>query len=422
MTRHRALRRGRRHSPKPRGTPIRAKLVGVEGKVFEQIGARLRDARETAGLTEAELEARLGVGPGWVRRFESARPLPDTYGLLAILDATGADLGEILSDLNPEGDGIPLLREFFGEQAGADTLLHFPYGKFDARYRLKKASCQELDSVVAELRNGLAGIATPLDGAEPEGALLEAPEGVAVAQSDAVANAFLKAAYLWPHVNPSDLWYFVVYRAYLDPYNHPAENARLDLGQSWKRTGGWALERVLVRHYEQHLREHDVEIVILPHEEKEPMLRRLGLPNRIEADKLDVALLGGSDRRFFGAVHVKASFAERRTDDVPMSQELVRGGFFSPLWTMDCKATPAAAPVNRGELGKADGNRSAKRKDIEDDGFFSGCFSYNANTQPTATSHQDAHKVHVCDFTDPDDAFARAVIKAWEKFQRSPPA
>jgi len=54
---------------------------------------------------------------------------------------------------------------------------------------------------------------------------------------------------LWPHANPSDIWWFVVSRAYHDPFNHPAHYARLDLGQSWKRTGGWALEEVLVRHY-----------------------------------------------------------------------------------------------------------------------------------------------------------------------------
>jgi hypothetical protein len=49
---------------------------------------------------------------------------------------------------------------------------------------------------------------------------------------------------------------------------------------------------------------------------------------------------------------------------------------------MDCKGTPSNYPQNKGELGVAfiDGSqdkRSAKRKDIEDDGFFSACFSYN---------------------------------------------
>jgi len=144
------------------------------------------------------------------------------------------------------------------------------------------------------------------------------------------------------------------------------------------------------------------------------MLANLRLDDRLEADKLDVALLGGEKRQLFGVVHVKASIAERRTDDVPMSHALVQAGYFSPLWTMDCKATPAALPVNRGELGSDTGPKSAKRKDIEDDGYFSGCFSYNWNTKPTSQDHKGPGFVSVCGFADPNDDFARAAIAAWE--------
>ena len=146
-------------------------------------------------------------------------------------------------------------------------------------------------------------------------------------------------------------------------------------------------------------------------------LAGLGLAERLEADKVDV-LLTGVDGSFLGVVHVKASFAERRTDDVPMSRALVEAGYFSPLWTMDCKAAPSATPRNRGELGKAliagqPDKRSAKRKDIEDDGYFSGCFSYNLNTEPTPIDQATESPIVLCDFNKLDDRFVDAVVSAF---------
>ena len=60
-----------------------------------------------------------------------------------------------------------------------------------------------------------------------------------------------------------------------------------------------------------------------------------------------------------------------------MSTVLANCGYTSPLWTMDCKSMPGEFPINRGELGEVTDRRSAKRKDIEDEGYFTGCFSYN---------------------------------------------
>lgn len=241
--------------------------------------------------------------------------------------------------------------------------------------------------------------------------------------SDSIARAFLKAVETWPHANPSDVWWFVIYRAYCDPFNHPAERAHRDFGQSWKRAAGWALEGVLVRHYGPYLQKHHgINLFIATGERKDLLLHHLEVEDRLEADKVDVFLTGHLDGQevCFGVVHVKASFAERRTDDVPMSRSLVQAGYTSPLWTMDCKSTPSPHPKNRGELGKpkksTEDRRSAKRKDIEEDGYFSACFSYNQNTVPTPSNQPSKARIYVCDFSNSNDAFTRFVAREWQRF------
>jgi hypothetical protein len=239
-----------------------------------------------------------------------------------------------------------------------------------------------------------------------------------------VVDGFLTAARLWPHASPSDLWWFIMSRAFCDPFNHPASNAQGDLSQSWKRTGGWALEEILVQFYGPQLAKQGIRMFIATGPEKEMLVEQLKVDSRLEPDKVDVLLTGiaRGEEQVFGVVHVKASFAERRTDDVPLSQALVAAGYVSPLWTMDCKGTPAARPTNPGELGdplaRGADLRSAKRKDIEDDGFFSACFSYNRNTRPTPTSQKAKARVVVCDFKSPDDAFTAFLVTEWKKRRR----
>ena len=301
---------------------------------------RLRDLRETAGLTEGSLEERLILGPGWVGRFERGEVVPSIDMVLAILHEMNCSFMDLLQEL-PAPEARTVQRVIFAEQSGTSTLVRFNYAKFDAEYVLPDSTVDQFEAVIKTLRDGLSRLSST------ENAQSEA------IKSDAVAQAFLKAVALWPHANPSDLWWFLVYRAYCDPYNHPARFARLDFTQSWKRTGGWALEEILVRHYGLFLRERGVNLFIAYGAAKQRLVRDLSLPERVEADKIDVVLTGDTrgSQRFFGVVHVKASFAERRTDDVPLSRALRDAGFTSALWTMDCKSSPGPRPVNRGELG-----------------------------------------------------------------------
>lgn len=59
---------------------------------LKQLLANLKALREKAGLSEAALEEKLILGPGWVRRFEQGETIPSIDMLLAILHETGANL------------------------------------------------------------------------------------------------------------------------------------------------------------------------------------------------------------------------------------------------------------------------------------------------------------------------------------------
>lgn len=392
----------------------------AKNPVVEQLLTRLRAIREAAGKSCEELDQELIFGPGWIARFESGQTVPSLDVLVVILDALGSSIAELLEGIDVEApvpDATTSIDRFIHAELDDDDLfggllVHFGYADHDAVYRLDGATEEEFEVVVKTLRDGLALlVSTPADEQE-------------AIKTKAVANAYLKAVELWPKANASDLWWFIVYRAYLDSFNHPARYARLDLGQSWKRTGGWALEEVLVRHYREALAARGIRIFIAYGDEKARHLSQLEVADHLVSDKVDVLLVGEveDDLICFGVVHVKSSFAERRTDDVPMSKALVDAGYTSPLWTMDCKSTPSAEPLNRGELGRAysggTDKRSAKRRDIEEDGYFSACFSYNARTVPTPEDQDVSGRIFVCDFTDPaDDAFTTFIREAWERFR-----
>lgn len=385
--------------------------------VFIQIAARLKQFREAARLEPTEVERRLLFGPGWIDRFESGDTIPALDILFALLKTYGKTPAELVGDLTADALPVEIHRAIYATQDGDSLRIHFTYAKHDATYHLPNATVAQFDTVIRVLRDGLARLATPREQGE-----------AAAVQTDSVAKMFLKAVEVWPHANPSDLWWFFVSRAYCDPFNHPAKHARLDLGQSWKRTGGWALEEIMVRHYAPFLKTKGVDLFIATGPEKRDLITKMSGSVRLEADKADVFLAGSvkGTRVPFGVVHVKASFAERRTDDVPMSQALIATGYTSPLWTMDCKGGPSETPDNDGELGVTltagqPDKRSAKRKDIEDDGYFSACFSYNARTAPTPANQKAKARVIVCDFTNPDDAFSRFIVEAWERFRQRPP-
>ena len=354
-------------------------------------GRHVQQFRQALGMTQENLAEASGLDRSYVGGIERGERNPSLtviLNLAAALEIAPARLFE-QNELSVLGS----IGSMMATDTQAGLAIRFKYDRYDAEYLLPEATQDEFNEVINVLKHGLAS------GGKP---------------SHTVVEAFMCAVQVWPHANPSDLWTFVISRAYCDRANHPDANARLNLEQSWKRTSGWALERVLVTHYRKVLMQKGIIIKSGTKNEKSALLGRIGSP-AIIPDKADVLILynSGDAEQLLGVIHVKASIAERRTDDVPMSQALINAGYLSVFWTMDCKSFPSASPVNRGEFGDSEIQQmSEKRRDIEEHGHFSACFSYNQNTIPTPNGSDAVAQIQNCGFREPDDHFSQFLIAA----------
>jgi len=228
---------------------------------------------------------------------------------------------------------------------------------------------------------------------------------------EAIAAAFLHVLRKSPQANPSDLWHHVVYRLYCEILpRHRPQNPN----QSWVRASGEALEQFVESWYTPVLDPHGIKIVaLISRHEKSSVLDAMGLGAEVGDSKLDVALYLASkdDREIFGGVHVKASLAERVSDDVPASRAMMRKGLLSPLWSLDVKSFPPPHGdlVNRGELGSPD-SPSEKRKYVEEHGDFENCYSGNSRSVPSSGSTTSGKRIYTLKLSEQPDQFARDVI------------
>jgi BsaWI restriction endonuclease type 2 len=113
----------------------------------------------------------------------------------------------------------------------------------------------------------------------------------------------------------------------------------------------------------------------------------------------------------FGGVHVKASLAERVSDDVPASRAMMGAGYYSPLWTLDVKSFPPPRGdlINRGELGSP-ANPSVKRGYIEEHGEFDACYSANARSVPSLIETPSGKRIYRIRLNEQPDQFIQDVI------------
>lgn len=365
------------------------------------LGASLRRRRRKLGVPAEKLDDLLIVGPGWVEHIEEGggaeAPLELIMRWAQALDTT---LDVLLIDVDP-GEMHPPERLIATDRNGA-LLFQFQFGKYVASYKLPDANRGQFDRFLKQFRDDMR-TGRPSDG---------------------IVSTFLWAIETWPHINPSDLWYFLISRLYIDPFNHPAAfSSGKDLAQSWKRTGGWALEKLIATHYNPFLRQHGLYLLTGDVAHKAQLLNALNLGDRLEVRKVDIVVVGilpNGVEEPVGILHVKTSFAERRSADQSLSRALRERGLLSAFVTMDAKAAPSSRPSNKGELGASHlgtgkDTRGVKRREIEEQGIFDGCFSYNQRTQPTPLGQPATARIVVCDFRDPDDALGEHIRSAWAR-------
>ncbi len=364
--------------------------MGDSGKRI--FGGNVRRFREALGMTQEDVSEASGLDRSYIGRIERGERNPALTAILQLALSLRVSPGRLFEGFTNYGENPLNSDRITGEPVDGGLAVRFRYDQYDAEYFLPKGTIGEFTEVLNVLKGALDSDRT---------------------KTDAVADTFRRAVQLWPDANPSDLWTFIVNRAYCDRSNHPESNARLNLEQSWKRTSGWALERVLVGHYREFLLQNGVTIKASTKAERATLLGPLDDP-RIVPDKADILITYDSaeSERLLGVVHVKASIAERRTDDVPMSQGLIEQGYTSVFWTLDVKSFPSEYPENLGEFGDAEVVKiNDKRRDFEEHGHFSACFSYNRNTEPTLQRKGLAARILVCDFTNPDDSFSQFLVE-----------
>lgn len=365
-----------------------------------EVFTKLANIREECGLSPEEVEHELILGKGWVDLIESGQREPTLGTLAAILALYNSDLPTFFQGLDFGEEAVIPDRHLAVQSVPGGIDLHFPMGKYKASVHFAGATMDECNDVLLVLRNAL-------DTGDPV---------------KAIVKCYLYAVQTWPHLNPSDLWYFFLAHAYQDDFNHPAAAAGKDWSQSWKRAGGWSLEAMFVEYYNPHLQKHGIELTMPEPSVKRPLLARMGFTDEAAVEKADVMAMGMDSegkQHPFGVVHVKASLAERRTDDVPLSKKLIAANYASPLLTMDCKANPKPLPINKGELGPAQGGLervSSKRLDIEQERAFDAVFTYNTNTIPTPPGSAAA-RIMNCNFSDSNDAFVQYLVRKWRDRQ-----
>ncbi|MYS40202.1 helix-turn-helix domain-containing protein [Streptomyces sp. SID5998] len=62
------------------------------------IGARIRDARRQAGLSQIQLGERIGRDHRTIHRWEYAQRIPTLEDLLLLADATGTPIADLVRD------------------------------------------------------------------------------------------------------------------------------------------------------------------------------------------------------------------------------------------------------------------------------------------------------------------------------------
>jgi hypothetical protein len=227
-------------------------------------------------------------------------------------------------------------------------------------------------------------------------------------KTNGLTESYLSALQQCPQANPSDLWLYVMHLEYVSSIGNE---------QSWKRTSGFAFERVLQKHYDKILKKYGYDFKVNTKDEQLELLEQFGLsPSDIPLAKLDMAIKDIKTSKIVCATHVKVSIAERISDDAPASRKLMQVGCPSIIITLDMKhyPPPHGDGINYGELGgrlAAKGltkEYQQKRGYIEDSGDFDALFSYNLRTPPSKGKTKSGKRIYTLSFSESQpDSFVK---------------
>ena len=178
--------------------------MGSDGKQI--FGKNVRMLREALRLTQEELAEASNLDRSYIGGVERGRRNPALDAILRLslaLKVTPATLFQGIGEDVPQLD-TPETMKVIAKDDG--LLIRFKYDQYDAEYPLPGATQSEFNEVLDILKNGLSS---------------------GINRSDAVANAFIRAVQTWSDTNASDLWTFLVNRAYCDRSNHPESHVTL---------------------------------------------------------------------------------------------------------------------------------------------------------------------------------------------------
>lgn len=373
---------------------------------------KLKQTRDAAGLSQGDLATKLGFVQSQVSKVETKERRLDIIELYDWLQAMGADPIVFLTDLGWSSDNaapeavVPRdnnaalpIRGRVEEVVGGVSMVLTWQGQTK---KVLLSGISKPQYLAAEAH--LVGLFTKLNRVNAD-----------MSNRQAIFEALNYAVTALPGLNPSDVYHHVVYRLYLREYNRTRPE------QSWVRAGGEAMELFVQNHYVPMLAPHGIRIhALFSAAAKKAALEEMGLVGRVGNSKLDVALYGThrGQEVIFGGVHCKASLAERVSDDVPCSQEMMKAGLSSYLYTFDAKSYPPPGGdlVNYGELGSPQ-QPSDKREYIERHGSFDACYSYNTRTAPSPTETRSGKRIYVCTMQPGADVFPEHVVAAWQAFK-----
>ena len=229
-------------------------------------------------------------------------------------------------------------------------------------------------------------------------------------KTNGIVTAYLSALQQCPKANPSDLWLYGMYLEYISSIGND---------QSWKRTSGFAFERVLQKQYEKILKNYGKEFKVNTKNEQLKLLEQFGLSRAdIPLAKLDMAVIDIKTSKIVCGIHVKASIAERISDDAPASRKLIEVGCPSAIITLDMKhyPPPHGDGINYGELGGRPAAKGLekqyqqKRSYIEESGDFDALFSYNLRTPPSKGKTKSGKCIYTLSFSESQpDSFVKWV-------------